>query len=186
VKTAAKLGDHLGIDFWTTKTRNGATIQTAVDFTMNVNPGSEPVTNIFPHVATVAAVYGDPDFKYATYLQKHANDYKKERYWLYNQPGAFKMTPAARRKRAFAGEATSLTKRGESDAPASTDDAQDGHDSDTTDEPSGHEKPISDEGISFKCPAVFDGVEKVELDNGLFVTCDQLKPFYVLFYPDQE
>jgi hypothetical protein len=158
---------------------------------MNVNPGSEPITNIFPHVAAVAAVYGDPDLKYATYLQKHANDYKKERYWLYNQPSAFKMSPAASRKRAFAGEAMptsldALAKRGDSDAPASTGDVEEGHDSDMTNEPSGHEKPVTDEGIIFQCPAVFDGVEKVELDNGVFVTCDQLKSFYVLFHPDQE
>ena len=32
--------------------------------------------------------------------------------------------------------------------------------------------------IPFECPAVFALVEEVEIDNEIFVTCDELKPFY--------
>jgi hypothetical protein len=32
--------------------------------------------------------------------------------------------------------------------------------------------------IPFECPAVFTLAEEVEIDNGIFVTCDELKPFY--------
>ena len=30
----------------------------------------------------------------------------------------------------------------------------------------------------FSCPTAFDLEKRVEIDNGVFVTCDELKPFY--------
>ncbi|KAF9044855.1 hypothetical protein BDZ89DRAFT_164494 [Hymenopellis radicata] len=30
----------------------------------------------------------------------------------------------------------------------------------------------------FKCPAIFDNTPEVELEDGLFVTCDELRPFF--------
>jgi hypothetical protein len=30
----------------------------------------------------------------------------------------------------------------------------------------------------FECPEVFAFEQEVEIDNGIFVTCDELKPFY--------
>ncbi|KAF8922406.1 alginate lyase-domain-containing protein [Mucidula mucida] len=32
--------------------------------------------------------------------------------------------------------------------------------------------------LSFKCPAIFDNTPKVELEEGLFVTCEDLRPFF--------
>jgi hypothetical protein len=50
--------------------------------------------------------------------------------------------------------------------------------------PESHNNTASGEGVSFQCPKAFAGQGEVELDNGVFVTCDQVRPFYVLFYPD--
>jgi hypothetical protein len=33
--------------------------------------------------------------------------------------------------------------------------------------------------VPFECPAVFAWAEEVEIDNGIFVTCDELKPLYI-------
>ena len=30
----------------------------------------------------------------------------------------------------------------------------------------------------FECPQVFETAKEVELEDGLFVTCDELKPYY--------
>ena len=49
------MGDQLGMNLWTAKSKYGATIQTALDFTMNVNPKGEDISDIIPHVAAVAA-----------------------------------------------------------------------------------------------------------------------------------
>ena len=32
--------------------------------------------------------------------------------------------------------------------------------------------------MPFECPAAFALAEEVEIDNGIFVTCDELEPFY--------
>ena len=45
---------------------------------------------MLPHVAAVAAVYGDPGGKYAAFLSKTTNGkYKAQSYFFYNQPDAF-------------------------------------------------------------------------------------------------
>lgn len=44
------------------------------------------------------------------------------------------------------------------------------------------ESAISDDTptspVPFSCPTVFDLDQEVEIDNSVFVTCDELKPFY--------
>jgi hypothetical protein len=37
--------------------------------------------------------------------------------------------------------------------------------------------------IPFECPAAFLVTQEVEIDNGIFVTCDELKPFYEIPIP---
>jgi hypothetical protein len=45
---------------------------------------------VLPHVAAVAAVYGDPAGKYAAFLSKTTNGkYKTQSYFFYDQPDAF-------------------------------------------------------------------------------------------------
>jgi hypothetical protein len=154
---------------------------------MQVDPGSESVSNIIPHVAAAAAAYGDPGSKYTAFLQKHDSGYKSERFWLYDQTSALKMAPATQQKRELDNgpkhqPSVRWTKRDQPETtPAPSDDVADGVDSQSP----GKNNTISGNEITFKCPAVFNEVTEVELDNGLFVTCDQLKQFYVLLYPDQ-
>ena len=50
--------------------------------------------------------------------------------------------------------------------------------------PEARNETVSGNGMTFQCPEAFAGQDKIELDNGLFVTCGQVRPFYVLFYPD--
>ncbi len=156
-KTNAKLGDQLGANFWIMKSKYGATMQTALDFLIAQDPKNENSGEIAPHVANIAAAYGDPSGKYAAYLAKHDPSYKSKPYWLYSQPAALSNAPTSRSKR-------SVVWRRE-DAPVS---------------PSlpGNAAPVPST-VPFKCPAVFDKVMEVEIDDGIFVTCDQVRPFYV-------
>jgi len=156
-KANAKLGDQLGANFWTMKSKYGATMQTALDFLIAQDPKNENSGEIAPHVANIAAAYGDPSGKYTAFLEKHDPSYKSKPYWLYSQPAALSNAPSSRPKR-------SVIWRRE-DAPVST-------------ALTGNASPVPS-SVPFQCPAVFNKVMEVEIDNGIFVTCDQLRPFYV-------
>ncbi|PCH33539.1 chondroitin AC/alginate lyase [Wolfiporia cocos MD-104 SS10] len=144
--TNAKLGDQLGVNLWNAKSKYGATIQTALDYTMALNPKGEDVSDIFPHVAAIAAAYGDPAGKYAAFLQKQESNYKSTPFWFYDQTSALPNSPAAH----------STHKR---------------------------EVGLKPMMIAFSCPAVFALSPVTELEDGLYVTCDQLEPFYLLTQP---
>jgi hypothetical protein len=87
--TNAKIGKFLGLDMWNTKTSTGATIQTAADFTMtvtlNTTDGDGPIWELYPSLAAVAANYGDPDGKYASFMAQADSSYPAEPYFLFNQ-----------------------------------------------------------------------------------------------------
>ncbi|KAF8633931.1 hypothetical protein AX15_001115 [Amanita polypyramis BW_CC] len=134
----AKIGDELDLDLWNAKSKYGATIQTAVDYTMSVDPRKEDITEIIPHVLAVAAAYGDPHGKYAAFLKRVGN-YENKASWLYDQPEGVRRIRGRKEARSV-------------------------------------EEVMGD--IEFECPDVFSGVVRVELDDGVFVTCDELKPFY--------
>lgn len=181
MQTNAKLGDQLGLNLWTTKSKYGATIQTALDYTMATGPKGEDISDIFPHVAAVAAAYGDPKGKYAAYLQKNAASYKSQPFWFYDQSSALPNSPAgktSKSKRADSGNDTVPAIRAQPAPPANTT-AENGTSSpgDISDAPT----PLAAGGASvppFECPAVFDTLPTVELEDGLFVTCDQLEKYY--------
>ena len=86
------------MDFWSAKSKYGTTIQDALDWAMSADPKNENVLDIIPHVAAVAAAYGDPKGKYAAFLQKHQPDYAAQTYWYYDQPTAFTRAPGAKSK----------------------------------------------------------------------------------------
>ena len=52
-QTNARLGEYIGFDAWSIKTAEGATIQTAVDFTMTIEPGQDTAEELYPNVAAV-------------------------------------------------------------------------------------------------------------------------------------
>jgi hypothetical protein len=144
-QTAAKIGSQLGQNYWDVTTRQGATIKTAIDYLMKLNPGSEDISELCPHIAAALAAYGDPAGQYLNFLKRCDPDYAGRPYWFYNQPSALRMRSAIPSSSASAAVAKK--------APRS--------------------------GAAFGCPPVFALTPEVELDYGVFVTCDDLKRFYV-------
>ncbi|KAJ6613523.1 alginate lyase-domain-containing protein [Mycena sp. CBHHK59/15] len=74
---------------WST-TANGATIKTAVDFLMTTNSsvtGEANITaEIYPNVAAVASVYGDPSGSYVKFLNSSGFPYADDASFLWDQP----------------------------------------------------------------------------------------------------
>ncbi|KAI0825203.1 chondroitin AC/alginate lyase [Trametes gibbosa] len=163
--TNAKLGDQLGMNFWTATSKYGATIQTALDFVMNVDPKDEDISDIFPHVAAIAAAYGDPKGKYVAFLQQKDSGYMSETFWFYDQSSALPNSPAGGRSK----------HRRDADAPqalaAETVELAEGTAAHALDE-------VNSE--KFECPSVFRYAEETELEDGVFVRCDALAPFYMI------
>lgn len=63
-------------------------MQTAVDYAMHLNHGPEDASELLPHVAAVAAFYGDSDGKYKAFLDASAVVYKSQPWWFFDQPEA--------------------------------------------------------------------------------------------------
>lgn len=56
---------------------------------MNIDPKSEDVREIVPHVAAIAAVYGDPTGRYARFMAKTMANYRTMPFFFYDQSAAF-------------------------------------------------------------------------------------------------
>ncbi|BEJ11394.1 hypothetical protein CspHIS471_0108160 [Cutaneotrichosporon sp. HIS471] len=85
--TAARIGEYAGVNLWDAQSAEGATIQTACDFAMAYNPGNEVPDELYPLVAAVGAHYGDPDGKYAGWLNEKTNgDYINDPSFFWTQP----------------------------------------------------------------------------------------------------
>jgi hypothetical protein len=84
--TNARIGNYSGYSAWDLKTQAGATIQNALDFALTTSAGSEAAAELYPNVAAVGAVYGDPSGKYAAFLKSKDDAYVGEAYFLWNQP----------------------------------------------------------------------------------------------------
>jgi hypothetical protein len=125
---------------------------------MSRDAKGEDVSQIFPHVAAVAAAYGDPTGKYAAFLKQHVPNYATKPFWFYDQPSALSTAPTSRSKR-------SVTWKRE----------------EPLEDPRSLVKTIAPvpSSVPFECPAVFKNMKEVEIDDGIFVTCDQLRSFYL-------
>jgi hypothetical protein len=108
---------------------------------MTIDPGKENPQELAPHVAAVAAAYGDPTGKYAKYLAKTDGSYRSRPYWFFDQPTAIRGAKKGQKGRIV--------------------------------------ESILDD-IGFDCPSVFSGMTAVEVDDGVYVTCEELRPFYEL------
>lgn len=75
----ARIGEYLGLKFWTKATKLGGNIQKAVDVAMatplNTTDGDGPLSEIYSSVAAVASVYGDPTGKYTKFLANADSSY---------------------------------------------------------------------------------------------------------------
>ena len=145
---------------------------------MSLDPGSEDITDIFPHVLAVAAAYGDPTGKYARFMQKNYPGYTGTTYWFYDQPGAFKEAPSSgggksgKRKMKRDNDALSFlgNDKNAEVKPTAT--------MDVLDASLGAVAPLPTPTIPWECPSAFATATEVQLDDGVYVTCDELKPFY--------
>ncbi|KAL1664043.1 alginate lyase-domain-containing protein [Schizophyllum commune] len=169
--TNAKLGAQLGVDYYNFPSKYGRTIQDAVNFAMNVKPGKEDVEELLPHVAAVAAAYGDPRGVYARWIAAHDGQgglqAEKAPYWFYDQAGAVGVRKARREVVVGRGEELAVG-AGEGDAEKSLRD--------------GKMKRDGAMDVPFECPQVFALLQEteVEVDDGLYVTCETLQPYYEL------
>jgi len=95
----ARLGDYLGLNFWSTPTTKGGTIQKACDFAMNFTPdateGNGRITELYSSIAAIASKLGDPSGKYAAFLASADPNYPAQPYFLWNQPFSDSGLPAA-------------------------------------------------------------------------------------------
>lgn len=164
----AKLGAEIGVDYWSAQSKYGNTIQDAVNFAMRTKPGKEDVTELLPHVAAVRAVYGDPTGKYSKWIVAHDGKggaaAQRSPFWFYDQPEAVGVRKGKRGLMVGREEGTIVA--GDDGAVLARDDSAVGAPADEL----------------FECPDVFKLLNEteVEVDDGLFVTCDILKPYYEL------
>ncbi|CUA74086.1 hypothetical protein RSOLAG22IIIB_10971 [Rhizoctonia solani] len=86
----ARIGQYVGYDAWQLKTKNGTTIQDACNYAMTFTAAQSNETGydaeLYPNVAAVAAIYGDPDGKYSKWLAGRDTSFPGQPYFLWNQP----------------------------------------------------------------------------------------------------
>ncbi|KAG8747250.1 hypothetical protein FRC10_001866 [Ceratobasidium sp. 414] len=152
--TNAKLADYIGANFWDRRSKYGATIQTAVNYLMSLDPNGEKVEEALPHVAAVAAAYGDPKGTYAQYLKNRNRNYAKKPFWFYDQPAAIARSSAKPRN----------VVRDESSSDSPT----------PTTEPNVQASEVDQNHP----PALFSDGHLVELEEGLFVSWEDVRDFY--------
>ncbi|EJU01866.1 chondroitin AC/alginate lyase [Dacryopinax primogenitus] len=170
--TIGKLADQLGLNVWVLKTKSGATIQDAVDYTMTVPPdANDDTAELAPHVAAASAVYGDPKGTYAKFLARVDSSYKQQSYWYYDQPSAFTYSSAVKTsRRRFLPrddfEAYDLA----SIYPSCL--TVDNGTRSCTD-------PASPADVTdYYKPEVFYSVDLVQLDDAVFVSWDDIRQYY--------
>ncbi|KAI0342361.1 chondroitin AC/alginate lyase [Trametopsis cervina] len=86
--TNARLAKFVGIDAWTKTTNVSTDIESALKFAMSTKPSSDDeAQELYPHVAAVASVYGDPNQSYVYYLsQNDGSRYVSDPTFFLNQP----------------------------------------------------------------------------------------------------
>lgn len=146
---------------------------------MTLSPGKESIVDIFPHVEAVAAAYGDPTGRYAAFLTKKFSAFSSATYYFYDQPDAFDVAPTSSSKgeKEMLNMTQPLQLLEEGGHPVANDvtptaTAPKGGSDDDADD------PLATPTIPFACPAAFATGTEVQLDDGVYVTCDELKPFY--------
>uniref|UniRef100_A0A8H7XTG2 Alginate lyase domain-containing protein n=1 Tax=Psilocybe cubensis TaxID=181762 RepID=A0A8H7XTG2_PSICU len=115
---------------WNTTTTAGATIKTALDFAMTLPASTSGETSyteeLYPDVAAVASVYGDPDGKYLAFLKKGDPKFIAQPYIVWNQPFAEQETgglPPTNTGKGNSGPSTPKPKSGSNSSADATSDA---------------------------------------------------------------
>ncbi|KAH8824435.1 chondroitin AC/alginate lyase [Flagelloscypha sp. PMI_526] len=86
----ARLAKYVGLDMWTTPTKQGGTIQKAADYIIDTqtppkDENSSPL-DMYPFVAMVASTLGDAKSKYAGFLKNEDPEYPAQAWFFWEQP----------------------------------------------------------------------------------------------------
>ncbi|KAG5635945.1 hypothetical protein H0H81_009594 [Sphagnurus paluster] len=89
--TNARIATYAGDkEVWNKTTNAGSTIKTALDFSLGLSAAATKettyTTELYPSIAAVASVYGDPEGKYASFLANGVPGFALDAYFLWNQP----------------------------------------------------------------------------------------------------
>ncbi|KAL0573412.1 hypothetical protein V5O48_008534 [Marasmius crinis-equi] len=115
--TLARIGQYVDPNYnvWDRTTSKGGTLKKAFDFALALDPAVRNETSaraeMYPCVAAMGSVFGDPDGKLQKFLDDSSPEYASEPHFLWNQPfaGGPTATSAADRAR--------MTRRVSSGAP---------------------------------------------------------------------
>lgn len=151
------------MNFWDFKNKYGATIQTAANYLISLDPGRERLEEALPHVAAIAAAYGDPQRRYASYLKAGNKNYAKKPFWFYDQPGA--LSRRSRNKRDPQDETSLPALESQSSSP-------------TTNSKDTYEDTQAAMVDQDHPPSIFANGQLVELEESFFVGWDDVREFY--------
>ncbi|TXT07333.1 hypothetical protein VHUM_03053 [Vanrija humicola] len=85
--TTGRIAEYAGANFWNSTATSGAGIEKAAEFAMAYPPGEDKADELFPVIAAVASIFGDPEGKYAAWLNdKSQGKYVADASFLWNQP----------------------------------------------------------------------------------------------------
>jgi len=82
----SRIAEYIGWDTWTIPSKAGTNLKNAVDYAMTIGAGADDPTELYPVVAAVAAHYGDPGNKYASWLAGKDGTYPGEAFFFWEQP----------------------------------------------------------------------------------------------------
>ena len=87
-QTNARIAAYTGLEPspWNITSNANATIKTALDYAMTIDPGEDAAYELYPNVAAVASIYGDAGETYAQWLSGKEEEYPEEPYFLWDQP----------------------------------------------------------------------------------------------------
>ncbi|KAL1412219.1 hypothetical protein Q8F55_003230 [Vanrija albida] len=87
IVTTGRIAEYAGVSFWNSTAASGASIEKAAEFAMAYPPGVDKADELFPIIGAIASIYGDPEGKYANWLdQQSQGKYVADASFLWNQP----------------------------------------------------------------------------------------------------
>ena len=190
----AKLGDQVGMNVWAAQSRYRATIQDALDFAITQPTQGEAFTTILPHLASVAVAYGDPKGKYAALAMKQDKGYAGRTWWWHDVTGAFgPSSSVSHQKRWARSRSTSRSKRSMDRPLAGSESVGIVGNTAVLVAAAAPPSPASAATSAVWAPGeepirpdIFGSVEdnvSIQLDDGVYVTWDDVRPFYLTVMP---
>lgn len=85
--TTGRIAEYAGANFWNSTATSGVGIEKAAEFAMAYPPGVDKADELFPIIAAIGSIFGDPDGKYADWLNSQSQGkYVSDASFLWNQP----------------------------------------------------------------------------------------------------